>query len=52
MQERARQLGGNAVINISSVYRNQELKNESEYDCGAGALMGGVAWSGTVVKLP
>lgn len=52
LQERAKQLGGNAVVDITSVYRNQELKSTAEYDCGAGALMGGVALSGTVVKLP
>ena len=52
LQERAKQLGGNAVVDIASVYRNQELKSATENDCGAGAVMGGVALRGTVVKLP
>jgi hypothetical protein len=52
LQERARQLGGNAVVKIRSVYRGGDLSSESEYECGAGALMGGVALRGEVVKLP
>lgn len=52
LQERAKQEGGNAVVDIKSVYRNQEMSSATEYDCGAGAVMGGVALRGTVVKLP
>jgi hypothetical protein len=52
MQERARQLGGNAVVGIRSVYRGGNLSSETEYECGAGAIMGGVALEGEVVKLP
>ena len=52
LQERARQLGGNAVVKIKSVYRGADLSSETEYECGAGALMGGVALQGEVVKLP
>jgi uncharacterized protein YbjQ (UPF0145 family) len=51
MQERARKEGGNAVVNIKSNYRNMEKASETEYECGAGALMAGVALKGTVVKL-
>ena len=49
--ERALQLGGNAVINIRSNYRNKEFKSDTEYECGAGALIGGVALIGDVAKL-
>ena len=49
--ERAKQLGGDAVINIRSNYRNQEFKSDTEYECGAGAVTGGVAFIGEVVKL-
>lgn len=52
LQERAKQEGGNAVVDIKSVYKNQELTSATEYDCGAGSVMGGVALRGTVVKLP
>jgi hypothetical protein len=52
LQERVRQLGGNAVVKIKSVYRGGDLSSETEYECGAGAIMGGVALQGEVVKLP
>ncbi|CAG0961144.1 hypothetical protein MTYP_00735 [Methylophilaceae bacterium] len=51
LQERARKEGGNAVINIKSNYKNKETSSETEYMCGSGALMSGVALKGTVVKL-
>jgi hypothetical protein len=52
LQERARQLGGNAVVNIRSVYKNVEFSSESQYECGAGTFLGGVALRGEVVALP
>lgn len=52
LQERAIREGGDAVVNIHSVYRNEVLNSRTEYDCGAGAVVGGVALRGTVVKLP
>jgi uncharacterized protein YbjQ (UPF0145 family) len=52
LQERARKEGGNAVINIRSNYKSHEKSSETEYTCGAGGLMAGVAFKGTVVKLP
>lgn len=52
LQERARAEGGNAVVGIMSVYKNAELVSETEYECGAGTVMGGVALRGQVVKLP
>jgi hypothetical protein len=52
LQERAQKEGGNAVIGIKSVYRKDELESETEYMCGAGTFMGGVALRGEVVKLP
>lgn len=51
MQERAQKEGGNAVVNIRSNYKNQETTSETEYMCGNGALMAGVAFKGEVVKL-
>lgn len=52
LQARAKQEGGNAVVNIVSVYRNNEVSSETEYLCGAGNVVGGVALRGTVAKLP
>lgn len=51
LQERARKEGGNAVINIKSNYKNTLTVSDTEYMCGAGNLMAGVALTGTVVKL-
>jgi hypothetical protein len=50
-QERARQLGGDAVINIESFYREVPFKSATEYECGSGGLMSGVTFRGEVVKL-
>lgn len=51
LQERAREQGGNAVIEIKSNYKSEEHSSETEYMCGSGALMSGVAFKGKVVKL-
>jgi hypothetical protein len=51
LKDRALREGGNAVVNIHSVYKNQTFKSETEYECGAGKILGGVALRGTVVKL-
>lgn len=51
LQSRAIQEGGNAVVNIRSNYRNNEVESETEFECGAGAVMAGVALKGDVVKL-
>jgi uncharacterized protein YbjQ (UPF0145 family) len=50
-QQRAVELGGNAVINIRSYYYKHEVSSETEYECGSGALMSGVTFQGEVVKL-
>ncbi len=50
-QQRAAELGGNAVINIRSYYDKHEVSSETEYECGSGALMSGVTFQGEVVKL-
>lgn len=51
LQERAQKEGGDAVVGIVSNYKNHETSSETEYMCGSGALMSGVALKGTVVKL-
>jgi hypothetical protein len=51
LKERALAEGGNAVVNIQSYYKKAEFSSATEYECGAGAFVGGVALRGTVVKL-
>ena len=51
LQSRALREGGNAVVDIHSVYKDHDLKSATEYECGAGVIMAGVALRGTVVKL-
>ena len=51
LQQRARREGGDAVINVHSVYRNENRESNTEYLCGAGTFVSGVALRGTVVKL-
>jgi uncharacterized protein YbjQ (UPF0145 family) len=51
LQQRARREGGNAVVNVASVYKNENRESNTEYLCGAGTFVSGVALRGTVVKL-
>ena len=51
LQEDARREGGNAVINIRSNYHNDETSSPTDYVCGAGAVIAGVALEGEVVRL-
>ncbi len=51
LQQAAKERGGDAVINIKSNYKNAEFSSETEYECGAGAVTGGVAFAGEIVKL-
>ena len=50
-QQRAKELGGDAVIKIESFYREVPISSATEYQCGSGALMSGVTFRGEVVKL-
>lgn len=51
LHQRAQELGANAVVNIRSNYDNNEVSSETEYTCGAGAFVAGVALIGTFVTL-
>jgi hypothetical protein len=51
LQGRARREGGNAVVGITSVYKNEPFKSAADYMCGAGHIIAGVALRGTVVTL-
>jgi len=52
MTQYAQRVGGNAIVNLRSNYKNLEFSSETEYECGAGNVTGGVALIGDVVKLP
>jgi uncharacterized protein YbjQ (UPF0145 family) len=47
----ARSSGANAVINIRSNWDNRPYANGSEYECGIGRMMAGVALKGDIVTL-
>lgn len=49
--QRALAEGGNAVINIRGYYKKNNFTSETEFQCGAGAIMAGVTLKGEVVKL-
>ena len=51
LQNRARELGANAVIDIKSNYKDQLTSSATEFTCGAGAMVAGVALKGNVVTL-
>ena len=51
LQERAKKEGGNAVIEIRSITRNEELSSATQYRCAAGNVVANVALKGTVVEL-
>jgi uncharacterized protein YbjQ (UPF0145 family) len=51
LQQRARELGANAVINIVSNYKNEEMSSDTQFECHDGAIMSGVALKGEFVKL-
>ena len=51
LQESAHKMGGNAVVNIVSMYKNQEFVSDTQFECGAGNVVGGVALRGEVVLI-
>ncbi|MGH8456750.1 MAG: excinuclease ATPase subunit [Stenotrophobium sp.] len=51
LHDRATREGGNAVINLHSVYKGHDFVSDTQYECGAGHIMGGVAIRGEVVRI-
>lgn len=51
LQDRAAQMGVDAVVNIRSNYDNQEVSSTTEFECGAGNVIAGVALKGEFVDL-
>ncbi|MEP0355397.1 MAG: excinuclease ABC subunit A [Paraglaciecola sp.] len=52
LQESALKKGMNAVIDVKSNYKHQEFSSSSEFECGAGKFLAGVALKATLVTLP
>lgn len=50
-QDRITKSGGNAVVNIRSYYKKNEISSATEFECGNGAIMAGVTFLGDVVTL-
>ena len=50
LRQRAKEEGGDSVINIVSFYKKDTFSSTTEYECHAGALIAGVALKGTVAK--
>ena len=51
LQQRAQQEGGDAVVDIKSITRHNDLESASQFRCAAGAVIANVALTGRVVKL-
>ena len=52
LQESAVQRGMNAVVDIKSNYKHKEFASSTQFECGAGTILAGVALKGTLVSLP
>ena len=51
LEKRAEDEGGNAVVNIHSFYKKNEMSSETVFECHAGVFVAGVALKGTVVRI-
>ena len=51
LQAAARDRGANAVIDIESNYKKQVFTSATQYECGAGGVMAGVALKGVYAKV-
>lgn len=51
LQKHAQQVGANAVVNIVSNYKNNEVSSATEFECHVGNIVAGVALKGDFVKV-
>jgi hypothetical protein len=51
LQERAQKEGGNAVIDIKSITKNNDLSSATDYRCVAGAFVANVALTGKIAQI-
>lgn len=49
-QHRARQMGADAVVDLKSITKHNNLESATQYRCAAGNVVANVALTGTVVK--
>ncbi len=52
LQESAKRLGANAVVDIVSYYKKVESKSPTDYECRSGNIIVGVTLKGTYAKVP
>jgi uncharacterized protein YbjQ (UPF0145 family) len=50
LQKRATELGGDAVVDIKSITKHNDLESATDYRCVAGGVIANVALTGRVVK--
>ena len=51
LEQRAKQLGANAVVNIVSYYKKNVMSSTTDFECHAGTIIAGVALKGEFVKI-
>ena len=51
LQDKAKQRGADAVVDIVSFYKKNEFRSTSNYECYAGTFVAGVAMKGTYAKV-
>jgi len=51
LQSRARELGASAVVEVTSITRDQPFSSATQYRCAAGGIVANVALEGRLVKL-
>jgi len=51
LQEAAKKVGANAVVNLASFYKSNERKDPVTYECHSGAIIAGVALRGDLAKV-
>jgi hypothetical protein len=52
LQARVRSLQGSAVVAIESNYKDTPFVSETEFECGAGTFVAGVALRAQIIKIP
>src|SRR5690606_23828132 len=50
LRDRAKSLGADSVVNIKSFYKKNLVESNTQFECGAGAIMAGVTLKGTMIK--
>jgi len=51
LQARAQSMGGDAIVDIESITKHNDLTSASKYRCAAGGVVANVVLTGRVVKL-